>query len=231
MLNVVIFGSAADPDTRDRARDVDVAYSGVHLGPPDTTVAWVATRASEWAAKNGLGHLPLDIHAAPTGRSEREVVIPSPCGIAVPSIPLNQWTQVRTIPFHTVSAAVRAYGHNLRLLARHTPERDRIAIIPAEHDGPDWEGYVSGLGALRRAIAKTPDPGATVDVLRKDYGPLLARLIDEDPRPDEDGLETLRGASPVAAGGAVIIALRWGQNAGLQYGRVAPERVESLLYP
>jgi len=230
MLNVVIFGSAADPDTRDRARDVDVAYSGVHLGPPDTTVAWVATRASEGAAKNGLGPLPLDIHAAPTGRSEREVVIPSPCGIAVPSIPLTQGTQVRTIPVHTVSAAVRAYGSDPARLVMALADWERLTVVPAEQDGPDWEGYVSGLGALRRAIAKAPDPAAVLEVLAGVYGQLLRRLIDSDPRPDPASLETLLGASPVAAGGAVIIVLLRGHVPRLQYGGIAPERLEALLY-
>jgi hypothetical protein len=230
MLNVVIFGSAASASTRDRARDVDVAYSGVLVEQPDATAERVAQMASRWASENGLGHLPLDIHAARSGSSKEEVLIPSPCGIPVPAIPLNAWTKVRTVPFSTLSAAVRAFGHEPRLLARHMPEQDRLAVIPAEHDGPDWEGYVSGLGALRRAIAKTPDPDATVDVLRKDYGQLLARLIDEDPQPDRDGLETLRGASPVAAGGAVTIVLLRGHAPRLQYGGIAPERLEALLY-
>jgi hypothetical protein len=221
MLNVVVFGSAADPDTRDRARDVDVAYRG------DRDAA--ARLAAAWAEGQGIGGIPLDLHESEPS-ADGSVTIPVPCTAPAPYVALTPDTIVRVRMYRTLASYVRAYGHDPARLAIELPDWERLTVIPVEQDGPDWEGYVSGLGALRRAIAKTPDPGATVDVLRKDYGPLLARLIDEDPRPDEDGLETLRGASPVAAGGAVIIVLLRGHVPRLQYGGIAPERLEALLY-
>jgi hypothetical protein len=220
MLNVVIFGSSVGPNPA-AARDVDVAYRG------DRDAA--ARLAAAWAEGQGIGGIPLDLHESEPS-ADGSVTIPVPCTAPAPYVALTPDTIVRVRMYRTLASYVRAYGHDPARLAIELPDWERLTVIPVEQDGPDWEGYVSGLGALRRAIAKTPDPGATVDVLRKDYGPLLARLIDEDPRPDEDGLETLRGASPVAAGGAVIIVLLRGHVPRLQYGGIAPERLEALLY-
>lgn len=219
----VIFGSAASPATRDRARDVDVAYTG------DREDAM--RLASAWAHAHGLGGLPLDVHEA-SSRTPGEVRIPSPYGIDVPAIPLTPDTIVQVDVYRTVAAAVRAFGHRPGiLLPRRLPKSSRLTVVPVEHDAADWEGYVAGLGALRRAVAKAPRPDAVTRVLTRAYGHLLGRLLTEDPRPSEDGLAELRSGSPVAAGGAVILLLIQGQPARLPYGRVAPERVEGLLYP
>jgi hypothetical protein len=220
MLRVVIFGSSVGPNPA-AARDVDVAYRG------DRDAA--ARLAAAWAEGQGLGGIPLDLHESGPS-ADGSVTIPVPCTAPAPYLELTPDTIVRVHMYCTLASYVRAYGHDPARLVMALPDWERLAVIPAEHDGPDWEGYVSGLGALRRAIAKTPDPDVTVDVLRTEYGQLLGRLIDSDPRPDPASLETLRGASPVAAGGAVIIVLLRGHVPRLQYGGIAPERLEALLY-
>lgn len=230
MLNVVIFGSAAADATRRTAADVDVAYSGSMPDRPARAEA--AAMADEWADEHGLGHLPLDIHHAPSYHAKTEVMIPSPCGVDVPAIPLTAWTKVRPVPYHTVSAAVRAYGHRRALLARWLPVRDRLTVIPASSaTGPDWEGYTQGLTALRRAVAKAPHPGQVEQALADWYGPLMSRLLAEDPRPTPAGLERLRAGSPVAAGGAVLVVLGREGGPQLEYDALPAGAMEALLYP
>lgn len=216
MLKVVIFGSAAGANPG-AARDVDVSYIG------DRNAA--AGLASAWAAGQGLGALPLDLHesqASTTGA----VTIPSPCGVQVPFVELTTDTIVEVRMYRTLASYVRAYGNDPKRLAMELPDWERLTVVPppGRPTVPDWQAYVGGLIALRQAVAKSPDPDAVAQALAGVYGPVLGRLLAEDPRPAPDALERLQAntSSPEVAGAVVWLARR---------RKVSQERaLEVLLY-
>lgn len=222
MLQVVIFGSAAGPNSQD-ANDIDVAYRG------DRQAA--VGLASAWAGDNGLGNLPLDVHeSAPS--ADGAVVVPSPCGIEVPAVALTTDTTIRVRTYRTIASYVRAHGGDPGWLATTLPDWERLTVVPppGRERVPDWMAYVGGLAALRAAVAKTPDPQAVTDVLVRVYGPVLGRLLVEDPRPAPDALERLQAntSAPNVAGAVVHLARIGGPFGG---GTVERSRdLETLLY-
>ncbi|GGS84204.1 hypothetical protein GCM10010156_48480 [Planobispora rosea] len=224
-----IYGSAANPATAEKARDIDVAYTG----PREPVEALVTA----WAAEHGLAHLPIDWH--PARLQQGVIILPAPCGIRGHAIPLTPHTDVAWNAVYGLASTVRAYGNGD--LAAHLEQTVRLTVIPRP-DSRDEDEYVEGLTALRSAVAKTLAPERTAALLAQEYGLLLARLLAQDPRPTPQGLEYLQYRSPWAADGAVLVLLRRREQgtllrrgtqgtATLEYERLAEQEVEALLYP
>ncbi|MEU4576008.1 hypothetical protein [Nonomuraea sp. NPDC023979] len=212
MLNVVIFGSAAAPAGR-TVHDVDVAYAGDR--------AEAVALAVQWATTHGFADLPLDLHESQVMNGG--LVIPSPCGLAVPAIALTPDTAVRVWAYHTLASYVRAYGEDLGRLAEELPDLVKLSVVaaPGWEDVPDWKAYVGGLRALRAAVAKTSNPEATAATLARAYGPVIGRLLREDPIASRDVIERLElNTSRPNLAGAVGVLTRTPSD----------QNLENLLY-
>jgi hypothetical protein len=210
MSQAVIFGSAADPATRANAHDIDVVYIGDR--PDDLVTAW--------ARERGLSHLPIDWHPYQSWPG-RGIPVPAPYGLQRAVHPLTPETSVEWVNLHGLSAAIRAKVP--------FPAYSRLTVVPApqSNPGPDWLAYVEGLTSLRSAVAKSRNPTGMEKMLTRHYGPLIGRLLDEDPRPTSSALQVLQAGSPIAANGAVIVRLGKGHIV-LPYDPSAD--LESLLF-
>lgn len=211
---VIVYGSAADPSAN--PRDIDVAFTGRR----ETAEGLV----SDWAAGRGHGHLPVDWH--PARMHGPTVLLPTPCGIEQSYQVLAGLTEVEWAPEYGLAAHIRAYGGDPDRLATVLREGVwRLTVIPAP--GADREReYVEGLTALRSAVRKHPKARS---VLEAQWPALAARLLEGDPCPREEDLETLRAGSAWASQGAVIILLNKG-GGRLEYGG-GGEDLAAMLYP
>ena len=216
---VIVYGSAADPTNRS-PRDVDVAYTG-HRREAEQIVA-------EWTRRRGLSRLPVDWH--PTRHVDGVVHLPAPCGQEGPYEVIAGDARVKWNPKYGLASYVRVYGSTPAKLAAELRNRKawwRLTVVPAPGRKPDREReYVEGLTALRSAVSKNPAARA---VLAAQWPSLFPTLLDTDPRPGRDALESLRGASPWASGGAGIVVLT-SSGVHLQYGSGA-EDIAQMLYP
>lgn len=238
---VIIFGSATHP-TPGTPGDIDVAWDG------DRDEA--ARIARNWADARGWGHLELDMHytrvtllaggraichlptpPGPGGRRTAEIV----------SGPQGHEVDIDWIEVDGLAALVRGYGHDRKAFRKQLLSQKwwRFTAVPAVWDtsGGDWDEYVAGVVALRSALAKNPQAGR--EIFRR--WPILERLVAEEPRPLEEDLDALRGASAAASGGAVILVLTvLGKKDGgikVAYGPegmpvpLDPDRLERVLWP
>ncbi|MCE7081138.1 hypothetical protein [Streptomyces sp. ST2-7A] len=217
---VVVYGSAADP-TVTHPGDIDVA----HTGPRETAEPLVA----EWARTHGREGLPIDWH--PAHPTHDNLTLPTPCNTPGHATILSGDVTITWQPLTGLTSQIRAHGHHpkhlrTRLTAPGPPWR--LAALPGPRDTGRWDDYIEGLTALRSAVAKRPPARA---VLLDLWGPLLGRLLDQDPTPDPDALAELTAASPAAADGAVVLAFHPGGTIGQPYGHLTGPDLAHRLYP
>jgi hypothetical protein len=212
-MKIAIYGSAlTDPDN---ARDLDVRYTGSQQDAAPLVEAWAAVR--------GLGHLPVDWHRQDPYWDVLQ--IPAPCGVMGPFEVLTPDTKVRARPVWDLSSYIRLHGDDVATLAAHLPASTRVSLAEDPDRDPE-DTYVQGLTALRNAVGKAADPAAVTELLTETYGPLMGRILTEDPRPTA---ETLKHFWNSYAQG-ICLVLQAGEAPYLQYGYNS-ESPESLLYP
>lgn len=217
---VVVFGSAADPGTQ--PRDIDVVYTG----PRELAEPLVA----EWARLHGHEGLPVDWHTArygPTG----DIQLPAPWGQPGHAVVLHdrpEHTPVSWRPVYGLASCIRAHGQDYAPLKRLLSSQPwRLTVVPAPGEDGEWDGYVEGLTALRSATAKHP---AGAEVLVDLWGPLMQRLLVEDPQPQPSAHKDLAAGSPMAAGGALVITLQPDGTIVQPHAPRAVGELERLLY-
>ncbi len=167
MTILVIFGSAIHGE---HPQDIDVAYATTG-GIPSSAFTLQQddlAKVREWAAERGLApNLPIDEHALAWRTCERyRMRLPAPCGVPCDYEVLigHEHLEVEHVPYWNIPAILRVHGHDLDAavtawgeLRKHTLFGRMIDIGDQEPAHGDWTNYVTGLQALRSAIAKVPD--------------------------------------------------------------------------
>lgn len=218
---VVVFGSAADPGER-RPGDIDVAYTG----PRELAEPFVA----EWARLHGREGLPVDWHRAQHGPAG-DIQLPAPWGQPGHAVVLHDRPGHTAVSWRSVfglASCIRAHGTDPEHMRQLLGGRSwRLTVVPAPGEAGEWDEYVEGLTALRSATAKHP---LAATVLEEFWGPLMQRLLAEDPRPQPSALGELTVGSPMAAGGAIVITLHPDGRVEQPYSARSRGELERLLY-
>jgi hypothetical protein len=211
-LVVVVFGSAArrvvERDDGVSPRDIDAVYR--YDGSDAEIRAHAEEHAREaverWAAANGLGGLPIDLHRT----YESEIRLPSAFGIEGSCVVLRGDVKPKWRDHTGIASAIRAFGGDAEALRSallagqpnffHAAGVWEISLDPrSEH--PQWdESYCNGVEAIRSAMFHAA-PGVWTEATK---GLPWARLVDAllARGADDVGVETARRRS--SGGGARI---------------------------
>jgi hypothetical protein len=218
---VVIHGSALRTQ---RPCDVDVVWRG-------GDVEDMITAVREWAAARGLSAaLPID---AREEHRTNKFMLPTPTGVpgVAEIIRGDPGAKIGWMRYGGLAGLLRAHGDDTKNLrkALRRPVGLCIALAPGAGDrGADWGDYVDGLTALRSAARHVQDWDAAMDGW--EWGPLLTRLRDEDPRPGPTILAALKAGSPTTGGTVLSLGPNVG---GCHHGgpKWDPAALAALLWP
>lgn len=171
MQSLIVFGSAVGSET---PNDIDVACEGA-LNALDLARigSWVRERRIRPCAS-------IDAHQIISNGVAR---IPAPCGIRGDyAILPGSCVTVAHTDYWSIPAILRAFGRDAERASQawnnHTLYGRMIDIGPADDGvhGGDWTNYVTGMAALRSAIAKAPMWRQILD--RVPEGALLCSLAE-----------------------------------------------------